>query len=352
MRPVRLFLFFILFFFLIPVQAKEKLCVVVPVSGKYASLGQRVMQAVKLQITRDGCGLDVRSFDTMGTVDGATNALSDASNDDECLAVIGGIGDETGDRVATWAEVWGIPVLLLNGQGQAHGMWIFRLRPSRDNLFRDLAVRVAKSGLNTGFMVCSPDRFQDDACTAFSKGMQAAGGSILKKVVCTEPKLCAKKVAHEVGRRKGPFFVFVPFSLTDTVRFYAFLNYMQVRDRFVLVGGPLLNVPSLLLRRSAELEGLLFGDVFASVMNPELVQQYLRFSGHDLSTLEIWAMDSTRFICQAFLSGADTRDAIRLFFEQAKSFQGVVDEYFNPGNGEWHSFIHLFKVHGGTLEPL
>jgi len=351
-KPVRAILFLSLFTATIPLTARQKICVVAPLSGKYSAIGKRVVQAVKFQVNRDGCGLDIQAFDTMGTQDGATHALSGVSNDDNCLAVIGGVGDKTGGRVATWASIWELPVLLLSGGSIQQDEWITRLRPSRTAMFEDIAVLVVKSGLNTGFTVCSQDEFQNEACAAFARGMQNAGGSVIKRIDCTEPKECASKLASEVGGKKGPFFVFVPFPLTDAIRFYAYLNYMQVKDRFFLVGGPLLDVPALLIRRAAELDGFMFGDVFSSVLNPELAQQYRRFSSHSISTLEIWSMDSAGFVCQAYMSGANTRESMRSVFEQTKSFQGVAGGYFNTNGDEWHGPVRLFKVHGDSLDAV
>lgn len=358
MRPGRLVLFFALISISLPLSAKQKLCVVVPVTGQYAALGKRVVQAVTFQVNRDGCGLGVQAFDTIGTAGGATQALTDVSNDDDCLVVIGGIGDKTGKNVATWASIWGIPVILLSGgEGVIQDEWVTRLRPSRVVLFEDLAGLVVKSGMKAGFMTCSQDTFQDEACTAFARGVQSSGGSVIQRIDCGEPKACAAQLASAMGKKKGHFFIFTPFALSDAIRFHAFLSYMQVSDRLTLVGGPMLDVPALLLRRSAELEGLLFGDVFSSVLNPELDRQYRRVTGHGLSSLEVWAMDSAGFVCQAFMNGVNTRDAVRSFFEQTKTFQGVAGGYFklnsNDSNtDEWHNFIRLFKVHGENLEPL
>ena len=354
-RILPLFTLFVSAYIPSALQAKPKICVVVPLSGQYSALGQRVMRAVKFQAQRDrACDLDVQGFDTKGLGDNATIALSNATNDPDCLVIIGGIGDQTGSNMATWSEASGIPCLLLNGKGPLQKpVWTMRLRPTREALFTDLGTQVAGMGLLSGFVACGADNFQDEACTSFAKGVTSAGGNVIGRLDCTDPKSCAAKLAATIGKKSHVhYFVFAPFKLYKMVRFYAYLSYMQIKSRVVVVGGPMLDVPALLLSRAADLEGLIFGDVFSAVLNPELVAQYRRFTGHDLSTLEVWAMDSTEFVCQAYTQGAQTKAAIRSYMEQTSAFQGMGGEYLNPDHTQWRSTIRLFKVTHDTIQPM
>jgi hypothetical protein len=260
------------------------------------------------------------------------------------------VGDITGARVAEWAEIWGIPVILLNGAGPVTGEWVIRLRPDMEALFHEIGSLCAGMKKDKVFAICPADPDFQQMCQAFQKGAQAAGQQNIIPVECQDPDTCAKTLAGLVPKGKQAYPVFSPFPLKQTIRLLAFLDFMEKRGRFVVVGGPLLNVASLLLRRAAELDGLLFGDVFAASTMPALDTQYHRVTGHGLSTLEVWAMDSAGLACQAYLQGASTRDAIRDSFKQTENFQGIAGTYINTGTG-WQNFVRLFMVRDGVIRP-
>ena len=352
MRYILVFYLFLLIFFSLSVAAKPKICVVAPFTGKYAPLGHRVDAAVRFQVQRTECGLTVQDFDTKGVTDDATTAISAVSKDNDCLVAIGGVGDHTGAMVANWAGIWEMPLLLLNGQGAVESEWVTRLRPTRDALFKDIGRACAAMKKDKIFVLCPdvPDLHQ--MCASFQEGAASAGQKTIIPVECPGPDECAKALARLVPGRKGDFLVFTPFPLQQTIRLTAFLGFLEKRELFTVVGGPVLNVMSLLTQRAAELEGLVFGDVFVSSTMPVLDAQYRRLTGHGLSTMEIWAMDSAGLACMAYKNHhASTRDAVRDFLLQVEKFQGVSGTYIKDAAG-WHEAVRLFRVHDGAIEPI
>ncbi len=252
-------------------------CLVISLSGSHAALGGRVARAIEQVL--GAAGVPVRRLDDRGEPAGVVEAVA-RLDEESCVALIGGPGDEEARALADAAASRGLPLLVLgaapDGRTRAGITWA---RTPRSEPIEVLASRLAgASGIKVAYVLAPATRYGRSAVEAFRASFEAAGGRVAVARVLgpedTDPRVVCKTFGAQVreARQAGacvPEAVYLPMDADGTRRWLGFLEGEGVVGspedarcpRPVVAGTSAWADALQLARNGAALEGARFGDV-------------------------------------------------------------------------------------------
>ncbi len=96
-----------------------RIAVLLPLSGRYASLGRPLRAAIELAAAGDSAQLTF--IDTAGEVERARAAVDAAVLEHHAIAIVGPVGQQEGAAAAERAAELGVPIVLLHGEASNPG---------------------------------------------------------------------------------------------------------------------------------------------------------------------------------------------------------------------------------------
>lgn len=319
-----------------------KVGVLLPSTGKYASIGEQIKDALL-----DGWGQvappeSLVFADTTGSASGAVAALNRLVTEQHVIAVIGPLLTDETQPVVDAADKLGVPLIALSQglEDPTPWPWVFQawITPGQqiDALLDD-----AMDGRHMrDFAIYAPQsNYGKRAADLFSEQVTTRGGHIVVRVDYPEGTRTHGPVAAAL-RQPDPDpavharwydAIFVPDKANQVTLAAAGIAYNEIsigaslvqdREPAVLLGLSGWNQHELAANGSVNLRGAMFTDVYVApptgtlVWSPleswrEFTARYHDTTGRNPSALEALASDAGRTVGGAFRLGATTRYGFR-----------------------------------------
>ncbi|MBL6975809.1 MAG: penicillin-binding protein activator [Deltaproteobacteria bacterium] len=345
-----------------PVQEKDTVCLILPLTGPHEGLGRRVADAVERTMKAEMSDARVLRYDTKGTVLGAGEAVSQAT-EDPCSLAIGGLGDRESIAVADGAEAGELPLVALglvpDGRNREHVVWA---RTPRDLPVKALAGHlVAVRGEARASLLYPDTPYGRRVAHAFGAAFQASGGRL--RVEQSYPgaggdlKAVAQRFAT-VWKSSGegldcaPEVIFVAADLATARRLVPFLRYEEVLGQtelahcppITVAGTGLWNEPILLAQGGDELLGAVFADLGRDESSAD---------GADDRLLEMESSDAARLVLAALdVRKAPGREGIRDVFRSGVSWKSGSGELRLERGRVAGRKIVVYEIDRGALKPV
>jgi ABC-type branched-subunit amino acid transport system substrate-binding protein/predicted negative regulator of RcsB-dependent stress response len=373
--------------------------VLLPLSGRFADFGSRVLHAITLAFrTYDPTGLDFKLEieDTGDSVEQTIRALNRLANERQVSAVIGPLLSKGIDQVTTRAETLGLPMVTLSQQPGTPGDYIISagLTPKMQ------ATAVAKTaiqklGLKRFAIITPRDRFGDQYAQSFWDAVEALGGQIVgmetyssgetdfrqvidklagtyyKEARQREIDALAKtreemKIKHKT-RKTAQYFdlppivdfdaVFIPDEPKVVGQILPTFAYRDI-DKVKFLGISTWDSPELLKRAAKFVEGSVFVDgLFAdseSVPAQKFITRFMRNTGVAPTTIEAMAYDaalavegSLRDLDPGTVSRSEIKDRLRTVSDLPGA-TGMI----TYRDGEYTRSLTLLTVKDGKITEL
>ena len=346
---------------------------VLPLSGKNAVLGQKVLRSIELGLGLDqpGSAFKLAVMDSEGNPDNARRGVERLVKEDNVIAIIGSLLSRTGPAVAAKAAELGVPSIALSQKAGLTeiGPTVFRNAVTSEMQVREL-VRTAMNDLHLRrFAVLFPnDPYGVEFSNIFWDEVLARGGTVTAaqvynpkdtdfRAVCQrlvgtwyiegredEFKMLGKEKVSEDGKKKNgqhqeqssddvlpPIVdfdaVFIPDSAKMMSEMAAFLSYVGLRN-VKLLGTNLWSTPGLGKRAGLFANDLVYVD--ANPLSTErtaangFLQAYQQQFKDVPTSIEMQAYDSALILRTLIAQGAGSRESLTRKLTDLHHFQGAV----------------------------
>ncbi len=328
----------------------RKIVVLLPLSGKYESVGAQVRDAFAF-----GYGtapVDLVVVDSGSTPETAVQALEKAVLEDGALAVVGPLLTDETDAVVAAAEALHVPLLSLS-QVEAPGerSWTFQAMYTRGDQVDALLDYVTKERGMDSFAVFSPENsFGQLAVELFTAGVAERGGKVTTSATYSPEETSLIPYAKKLGTRTGNLAelrrtateaglnpnsvvlppvldfdaIFLPESANRTPVATAALAVEEFPMGDYVPQGPTKTIPllglstwnttSLVTQGNEYTRNSLFPDVFSSAVveaNDPFVAAYKGKTGRTPTALEAAMVDAGKLLAAAARTAPDHRGAMR-----------------------------------------
>jgi ABC-type branched-subunit amino acid transport system substrate-binding protein len=159
-------------------SSRELLGVAVPLSGRYKSWGEAILEGVAIAI--EGTGQRLVARDTRGEPDGAAEAIA-ALAAEGAIAVVGGVTNAEGARAAAAAQELRIPLVSLSRVEAVTdaGPFVFRNMLTAQAQARALAeLAMGRRGMRRFALMWPANAYGQELAHAFWSEVEARGGEI------------------------------------------------------------------------------------------------------------------------------------------------------------------------------
>ncbi len=332
--------------------------VVLPLTGKYASLAQKTLRGIQMGFGLNGAGSPFRIavIDSEANYDTARKGVEKLVAEDNAIAIIGSLLSKTSTAVAARSQELGVPNIALSQKSGLTeiGDTVFRNAVTSEMLVREV-VRVSMEDLGyKKFAVLYPnDAYGTEYANLFWDEVLARGGSIRgaqiysnKETDFRNPiqrlaglfyfeervdeynlrlKDWQKNQAKRTTRNQPPEdllppvidfeAIFVPDSVKALGQIASMLAFNNVRN-VKLLGTNLWNTPSVVKRAGNFSDNLIFVDSTIStpslMTNSKFFTDYKESFGEEPGIFELQGYDSASLLRQLIMDGARTRNDLKI----------------------------------------
>ena len=371
--------------------------VVLPLSGKQAAIGYKALRGIQL-----GLGVFGRSpqfklaiVDSEGNPDTARRAVERLVQEDNVIAMIGGLLSKTATTEAAKAQEFGVPMILLTqkaGITQA-GDFIFRNALTSQMQVQMLVdTAMDKMGLRNFAILYPNDAYGVEFANLFWDEVRSRNGGIsgvqpydpqetdfrghVQRLVGTyyyedradEFRLYAKahneKNPKRSSRQGGPSLeellppivdfdaIFIPDSAKAVGQIAPMLAYNNVSG-VRLLGTNIWNSPALISRGQKFVEGAVFVDSYLnadpSFVNSEFHSSFKATFDEDPGFTEVQSFDSALILRQVIVAGASTRTGLRERLSGLQNMPGALGRLSVNGEREFVRPLSALTVRDGKI---
>lgn len=307
--------------------ADARIGVLLPLSGRFASFGERSLKGIRLAFGGDDEKLLVR--DTGGEVHLARAALDEMAADPRVVAVLGPLRSKVAESMAPRAEREKLPMLVLAQRRETVGRYVVQTTMTYERQAAQLAeYAVGVTGMKRFGILYPRDGYGLGLSAAFRDQVERRGGSIVGALAYTPG---AEEFSVEVVSIQkwmdadGMQAVFIPdFAATATVLAAAL---RESRPGVFLLGSNGWNDPGQLGAAGDALDGAVFVDGFfigsQRKATSDFILAYRQVHGDRPQILEAQAYDAARILDVAMQSGEHSRDRINRFIRGLETVEGV-----------------------------
>jgi ABC-type branched-subunit amino acid transport system substrate-binding protein len=372
--------------------------VVLPLTGKAASVGQKALRGVELGLglNNPGSGFRLAVMDSEGNPDSARRGVERLVKEDNAIAIVGSLLSKTAPAVAAKADELGVPTI---GLSQKSGLTELGPTVFRNALTSEMQVRylvrtaMEDYGMKRFAIVYPNDPYGIEYTNLFWDEVLARGGTIasaqvynpketdfryvIQRLVGTyyiegrvdEYKARLAKMSEETDKKKKSVrtsheeevlppitdfdAVFIPDSAKAMGQIAAFLSFSGVKG-VKLVGTNLWNTPGLAKRAGNFANNLIFVDSFlpATATHSRFVQEYKALYNEEPSLIEIQAYDSALILRQLVAQGAATRESLTRELSSLKKFPGALGTLNMTQDREIQRPLMALTLEKGEVVPL
>lgn len=338
-----------------PVPANARIGVLLPLSGEFASYGQRSLNGIKLGLGALASQLDVR--DTKGDPAVARQAFDAFIVDPNVVAVIGPLRSKEAEVVAPRAETAGVPTVLLSQQDGTTGQWVKQPAMTAARQATELVDYATGQGVRRFGILYPNDPYGIGLSTAFREEVDKHGGTVVGAVVYDPQQREFNVELLSVDKWiKGDDLqaVFIPDFADGAIPLATQLR--AAHPGLVLLGSNGWNDPGALAPASADLDGAVFVDGFFPSSTRRGTQEFVAayrgaYGGATPEILEAQAYDAARLVSRALQSGARSRLQVAQALQAPSTIEGAGGTIGILPQGIQRQ-LFLLKLSNGTISEI
>ncbi len=338
-----------------PVPATARIGVLLPLSGEFASYGQRSLNGLKLGVGSLASQLDVR--DDKGDPAVGRQAFDAFIVDPNVIAVIGPLRSKVAEVVAPRAETAGVPMILLSQQDNATGQWVKQPAMTSTNQATELVQYASSQGLHTFGILYPNNPYGVSLSTAFRDEVARRGGTVVGSIVYDPNQrefnvelLSVDKWIKDDGLQA----VFIPDFADGAIPLATQLRIAH--PDVALLGSNGWNDPGALGPASADLEGAVFVDGFFPSSTRRATQEFVAAyraanGGATPEILEAQAYDAGMLIARTLQDGARSRQQVAQSLQRPRTIEGAAGVIGILPQGIQRQ-LFLLKLSNGTISEI
>jgi branched-chain amino acid transport system substrate-binding protein len=389
---------------LLQLEARQKVephtvGVVLPLTGKQASIGYKTLQGIQLGLGiygRNSSSLKLAVIDSEGNPDSARRAVERLVSEDNVIAIIGGVLSKTATAEASKAQEFGIPFIALSQKAGITqvGPSVFRNALTSQMQVRYLVQKSMDELHLTKFAVLFPnDPYGVEYANLFWDEVRARGGSIeaaqtydpkevdfrgtIQRMVGSfyledrgdeyraRIKAWQEKNPKHTARTQQPNFeeilppiidfqaIFIPDSAKALNLVAPFLAYADV-DHVKLLGTNLWNTSSVLQKNDKALANTLFVDSFLATdphfQTSEFFTGFKQIFDEEPGIFELQGYDSALILRQILTRGEGSRAGVISQLSQIKNFPGALGQLNVTADREIQRPLLALTAAGGKIQ--
>jgi branched-chain amino acid transport system substrate-binding protein len=370
---------------------------VLPLSGKHASLGQKLLRGLQLGLGLDGESMSpirLAIVDSEGNPDLARKGVEKLVQEDNVVAVVGSLLSKTASAVADQAQVLNVPNLALSQKSgiTMTGENIFRFGLTSEMQVRYLVRRCIKDlGMRRFAIIYPNDKFGVEYANLFWDEVLASGGEI-RAAQTYEPD--EVDFSGPVQRLAGTFYqeerqeeakwalrqrserqrgssarhkseedvlnpvidfdaIFVADGIKALGQIAAMLSYNGVKGT-KLIGPNLWNNEAIIKRVANSGNQILFVDGAAidtkSPAAPSFVKQYKSQFGDDPGAFEIQGYETGLLLTRVLGENVRSREEFRDKLKSLNAVQGVGGNISLGENREFAKQLLLYTIENNQIK--
>jgi len=337
-----------------PLGRPARVGVLLPLSGRYASYGERSLNGIKLAID-SGTELLVR--DTQGEVAVARAALDELAADPSVVAVLGPLRSKVAETIAPRAERAGLPLLVLAQNQGVVGRYVMQTAMTYERQAEQLAEYAVRTGGLRRFGILYPrDGYGQGLSRAFRDAVEKRGAKIIGSLAYAPGAeefsvevLSVEKWADDDGLEA----VFIPDFAATAVVLGARLR--SSRPSLFLLGSNGWHDPGRLGGAGGSLDGSVFVDGFFMGSQRRSTQEFIgKYRGaHDGTPqiLEAQAYDAAGLVAAALRSGATDREQVVQTLQSMGTVDGAAGQMVLNANGLERQ-LFLLRLNDGRITEI
>lgn len=374
--------------------------VILPLSGKQSAIGYKALRGIQLGLGVFGnsYGFRLAVIDSEGNPDVARRAVERLVQEDNAIALIGGLLGKTASAEAAKAQEFGVPMILLTQKAGATyaGDFIFRnALTSQMQIQKLVETAMGKMGMRRFAIMFPNDAYGIEFANLFWDEVRARGGVIngaqpydpketdfrshVQRLVGTyyiddradEYQLLAKawreKNPKRSARQSGPSpeellppiidfdAIFIPDSARAVGQIAPMLAYNNVSG-VRLIGTNIWNSPALINRGQKFVEDSIFVDSFLAndpaFLNSQFRESFRAIFEEEPGLTEIQSFDSAQILRQVLASGTNTRTGVRDRLARLKDFPGALGYLSVNSEREFLRPLSVLTVKNGNITNL
>jgi branched-chain amino acid transport system substrate-binding protein len=334
---------------------RPHIAVLLPLSGQYATYGQRSLNGIKLALGEQANDLVVR--DDKGEPQVGRAAVDELANDPTIGVLIGPLRSKVAEAVAPRAEHAGLPMVVLSQQEGISGRWIIQPAMTADRQAAELAEYAVRSqGLRKVGILYPNDPYGIALSNAFRQEVEQRGGQVVGSV-SYDPN--QKEFSVELLSLQkwidgdGLQAVFIPDFADKAVPLAK--QVREAHPSVALLGSNGWNDPAHLAPAVDQLEGAVFVDgFFASSQRratQDFVAAYKTAYGGAPEILEAQAYDAAKLVDAALQSGARSRAQVNSALHSPRTVEGAAGPLAVGPTGVQRQ-LYLLRIVTGTISEI
>jgi len=329
--------------------------VLLPLSGQYATYGQRSLNGIKLAFGSAADGLVVK--DDRGEPQVGRGALDELLNDPGVAAVIGPLRGKVAEAVAPRAERAGMPMVVLSQQEGLGGRWVIQPAMTADRQASELAEYAMNTAGMRKFGILYPnDQYGIALSQAFRRQVEQRGGQVVGAVTYdpNQKEFSVELLSLDKWiNGDGLQAVFIPDFAQTAIPLATQLR--QAHPEVALLGSNGWNDPARLGPAADKLDGAVFVDgFFASSQRratQDFVAAYRTAYGSTPDILEAQAYDAAKLVVAATQGGARSRAQINAALRSPHTIEGAAGQVAVGPTGIQRQ-LFLLRIATGTISEI
>jgi ABC-type branched-subunit amino acid transport system substrate-binding protein len=368
---------------LFPKVKRDTIGCVLPLSGRYADLGNKALDAIlfsaRIFDERNKTSWEVVVEDSRGLPEGVQAAIAHLADVKNVMAIIAVTGTAEALEAAREADKWKVPLILITPKEGVTSVseYVFQhfLTPKQQI---SALVKYALNDLNCAiFSILYPkDDYGEEMVKIFREEAVRIGGKVEKAIPYSKQQTdftevinkltgsivnSPKKVRDDKTEAKTPISInfealFIPDSYRRVKMIAAELAFYDVKG-FKLLGTSLWNSPELLKKGEEYLDGAVFADsFFTASFYPEtndFVDAYYTAYSRDPENIEALAYDTAGIIFHVLENkNIQTRQDFAAGLIQLENYRGVTGSISFDSNRVAQKTPFILRVKNGKLEQV
>jgi len=316
-----------------------KIGVLAPFSGKYAVLGEQVLQGIELVDTE----LEILTVDTKGDPIETYLLTRTLIENDDILAIIGPVLSVNAITAACLADCFQVPLITptaTNSRIRTLSEYVYQLNTGIEAQAMALAEYSTDMLRIRNFAALYPDdNYGTNAVRIFRDAIESRGGYLFKAIGYEPGKKDFKEELLEI-RDAAPGGLFIPAYPENISLIAPQLWYYQViNDSIKILGTNGWGTDEVLTQDNKYIEGVIYSDFSSSAVHSEFASTFLTTHGHEPTRGSSLGYAAMLLISKAFEDGASSR----------KKLQEWLQELFGEQFMSAFSLSHDLSINNVTL---
>jgi branched-chain amino acid transport system substrate-binding protein len=331
-----------------------KIAVLLPLSGQYATYGQRSLNGIKLALGAQADGLVVR--DDKGEPPVGRAAFDELATDATIGAVIGPLRSKVAETVAPRAEHDGLPLVVLSQQEGISGRWVVQPAMTAERQATELADYAVGQGLRKFGILYPNDPYGIALSQAFKQSVEQRGGQVVGSITydASQKEFSVELLSVDKWvKGDGMQAVFIPDFASTAIPLATQVRHAQ--PGVVLLGSNGWNDPAALGPAADTIDGAVFVDGFFPSSQrratQEFVAAYKAAYGSTPEILEAQAYDAGKLVAAALQSGAHGRPQVIAALQMPRTFEGAAGAVSVGPQGVQRQ-LFLLRIASGTISEI